>query len=311
MKLPWLASVLFLGLPGFSSSLKAKDWVDLLKSPDVAVRRQAIDEIQTLDDARIPEACLPLLRDEGRSIRRQAARAIGSRYDQIAAERGPVFLKELRACATDGPEDTTFVAKRAIGLLTRKFDHPAFSVSPDHRWVLFEERRRPMIADVQLKHAQLMAAKHPEPWAIRNSDTEVRLGQVESVERNGHWLKVMATNGPLEQIFEPRWHPKGEAVALQPYIQWRFYRPVILWRAKDGAVTTWSVSSFKKLYGKKFPHWGTTTDFVEWRGSKAVIHIYDADDPGPPQPPDKPQPFDPKGILVSVDVTDWKIGLEK
>ena len=117
------------------------EWIEALKSPEVGVRRRAIDQIQTIDDSRIPEACLPLLSDEGNSIRRQAARAIGSRFYQVPKNRVGIFVLALRKCAKAGPEDVTLIAYRAIGLLTRKAASLAFSRSPDGRWVLYEQRR--------------------------------------------------------------------------------------------------------------------------------------------------------------------------
>ena len=72
------------------------DWIADLRSPDVTVRRGAIDTIQTLDDPRIPAACLPLLNDPGLSIRRLAARAIGSRFYEISDTDRPRYLAALQ-----------------------------------------------------------------------------------------------------------------------------------------------------------------------------------------------------------------------
>ncbi|MEO5714893.1 MAG: HEAT repeat domain-containing protein, partial [Luteolibacter sp.] len=58
-----------------------------LSSQDITIRRAAVEAIQTLDDPAIPAACLPLLKDEGFSIRRQAARAIGSRFFDVPADQ--------------------------------------------------------------------------------------------------------------------------------------------------------------------------------------------------------------------------------
>jgi hypothetical protein len=65
------------------------------------------------------------------------------------------------------------------------------------------------------------------------------------------------------------------------------------------------VESFRHLYGKQYPNWGTTIDFVKWEGRKAVFKIYDCEFPG------VGSPYDPKGILVSVDINDWKIAAVK
>jgi hypothetical protein len=281
----------------------AVDPVAQLRSPDIGVRRRAIDQIQTLEDPRLPEACLPLLQDEGLSIRRQAARAIGSRFAQIPGARVDAFVAALRRCAKEGPEDVTFIAERAIGLLTRKFTSPAFSRSPDGRWVLYEQRRLPVVADRQLQSPQLLSPTHPDPEMI-SSDSFVALGNIEDLNQKTKLLKLMVTNDSMERLFHPHWQPQSKALALSPDIQRRFYEPIILWRARDGAVTTWSVRSFRALYGQRFPHWGTLCEFVKWRGTKALIHIYDVDDAG------GGEPFDPKGIIVSVDVETWKIALE-
>jgi len=296
------AIVLLISISGFR--LQAADPVLLLQSKDMTIRRKTVDEIQTLDDARIPGACLPLLADEGKSIRRQAARAIGSRYDQIPQEKLPAFLTALERCAREGPKDNTFVAQRAIGLLTRNFSYPAFSVSPDGRWVLFEQRRLPVIADIKLTHRQMLKPISPDK-DMTHDQSIVKGGQIVELDGQTRLLKLMATNDGLENLLAPRWHPKGDAIALAPDFQWKFYHPIIIWRAKDGQVTTWGVDAFKGLYGKRFPHWATTTDFVEWRGRKAIIHIYDCDqDPAS-------KPYDPKGVEVSVDIDTWKIALEK
>ena len=300
----FLHAITLLAISTSGIHLLAADPVLSLQSSDIAIRRKAVDQIQTLSDPRIPEACLRLLADEGGSIRRQAARAIGSRYDQIPPEKVPVYVAALERCAREGPEDTTFVAQRAIGLLTRKFSHPAFSVSPDGRWVLFEQRRLPVIADTKLTHRQWLEPISPDK-DMTHYRSVVEDGQIVDQEGDTRLLKLMATNDDLEHLLHPRWHPKGDAVALQPYIQWRFYRPIVLWRAKDGQVKTWGLDAFKALYGARFPHWGTTSDFVGWRGRKGIIHIYDVDQAGPEEP------YDPKGIEVSVDIDNWKIALEK
>jgi hypothetical protein len=275
-----------------------------LHSPEIAIRRSAIDQIQTLDRAWIPEACLPLLKDEGDSIRRQAARAIGSRFDQIPEDRRAAFLAALRICAKDGPEDVTLIANRAIGLLTGKEASAAFSRSPDGRWVLCEQRRLPVVADRRLRTRQFLSLIHPDSEMI-STDEVVHNGELEDVDHPTKLLKLMVTNEPVGDLFEPRWHPKGDALALQPDIQRRYYRPIAIWRARDHAVRTWSVNSFKNVYGNRFPHWATTIDFVKWSGRKAILHIYDADtaEPG--------APFDAKGILVSLNIDTWAIGLAK
>jgi hypothetical protein len=62
---------------------------------------------------------LPLLSDEGNSIRRLAARAIGSRWWQISKEKVPQFIEALRRNKKSEFEDERNMIARAIGLLTR------------------------------------------------------------------------------------------------------------------------------------------------------------------------------------------------
>jgi hypothetical protein len=54
-------------------------------------------QIGTSNDPRLPDACLPVLKKEGNSIRRLAARAIGSQWHQIPKDRVPVFTAALNA----------------------------------------------------------------------------------------------------------------------------------------------------------------------------------------------------------------------
>src|SRR4051794_14019160 len=58
-----------------------------LKDKDADVRIAALRELLTSLDSRMPEAMLALLSDEGNSIRRLAARAIGSRWWQIPKDK--------------------------------------------------------------------------------------------------------------------------------------------------------------------------------------------------------------------------------
>ena len=59
-----------------------------LQDPDMEVRIAALRQLQTSLDPRIPEALLPRLGDEGNSIRRLAARGVGSRWHQVPQSRG-------------------------------------------------------------------------------------------------------------------------------------------------------------------------------------------------------------------------------
>jgi hypothetical protein len=302
---------------GWLRAFAGTDWVAELSSPDINVRREAVDRIETLDDPRIPAACLPLLHDAGLSIRRQAARAIGSRFYQIPKDQMPEFIAAMRQYRQQFPPNSKpldpaepqgdqIVAERGLGLLTRDFSGPEFTVSPDKKWVLYEERRRPMIATTDLAKRQLLAPSLPagDPYSSTPSHVErgdiVEEGEDSQPDR---LLKLMITWVPNEWLFKPRWQPESRALEMQPDIQARFFTPACIWRSRDGAYRVFTVDSFQRLYGNRYPHWGTTMDFVKWDGPKAVFKIYDCDSGG--------DIFDPKGILVSVDINDWKIATVK
>jgi hypothetical protein len=295
---------------GFVAMVALQGWgnaVDDLRSANLEVRRDAIDRVQTMSDPRIPEACLPLLEDAGLSIRRQAARAIGSRADQIPAKRRPIFVAALRKCAQQSDESTALVIQRSIGLLTRDYRSPAFSVSPNGRWVLYEQRRRPMILDTRERQHQLLAPRSREPWF--ESDKVVKRGELISGGKKTKLLKLMVTNESATELFAngpekktAHWHPKSRGLAFTLRLQARFYVPICLWRARDGQLTVWSASSFRKFFGK--PQWGTTTEFVRWSGDRAIIRIFDEDSAA------EGDPFNAKGVFVWVDLNTNEVGLE-
>lgn len=258
-----------------------------LSSPDVKVRRKAIETIQTLDDPAIPPACLPLLKDEGFSIRRQAARAIGSRFADIPKDQRKPYVDALKSCAKEGPENVTLICQRAIGLLTENYKFPSFSVSPTKKWVLYERRRLPVIAPVKSGSHTLIS-----PLAI---------------DFNGKpdLLKMMVTNESAEELFHPQWHPSGDALAFTMQLQRRFYTPVCVWSATSDKIVILEARSLKNVLPARYPAWGTTTEFARWIGDKAIVRVYDCDsDTGI-----MPQP-DP-GVFVSYDIKTGNIALEK
>jgi hypothetical protein len=118
-----------------------------LKSQNVNIRRSAIEELLTSLDPRIPDALLPLLRDEGDSIRRLAARSIGSRWWQIPKERVPIFTKALQHNLRSERKDEKNMAERAIGLISRKYKGEMFAQSNNRRWVAYERHGLPCIID--------------------------------------------------------------------------------------------------------------------------------------------------------------------
>ena len=140
-------------LVAFCISGSATDPADVylpqLKETNADVRIEALRQLQTSLDSRIPKAMLPLLSDEGNSIRRLAARAIGSRWWQIPKDNTADYTKALakNLRSEEEFEDEKNMAERAIGLLTRRYDSRMFSRSPNGRWVIYERRGLPCLID--------------------------------------------------------------------------------------------------------------------------------------------------------------------
>src|SRR5689334_3717660 len=100
MTIKALTAVFGLGLVAFCVSGSIANSVDVylpqLKDKDPEVRLEAVRQLQTSLDSRIPEAMQSLLNDEGNSVRRLAARAIGSRWWQIPKDKIDSYVKALQ-----------------------------------------------------------------------------------------------------------------------------------------------------------------------------------------------------------------------
>ena len=265
---------LFLVVLTLSPAAEPTPAIAALASPDIVVRRAAVEAIQTLDDPAIPAACLPLLKDEGVSIRRQAARAIGSRFFQIPEIQKKTYLAALKESEAMGPADNALICQRAIGLLTGNFSFPSFSVGPRKKWVLYERRKLPVITLVKHGNHELLSPVWP-------GENEL--------------LKMAITNEPAQELFSPHWHSSGEAVAFTMILQRRFFHPIFIWSFDAPEVKVLEPRSLKPLLPPRYPNWGTTSDFVKWDGTKVIVRIYDCDSP------DGPPPNDP-GVLISYDI---------
>ena len=137
--------------------------LEILKSRDADERVSALRSLMTSLDPRLPEALLPLLRDEGDSVRRLAARAVGSRWWQIPSDRRGAFLEALRSAkAAESSEDTVRMQDRGIGLLTRKYKGDMFSRSPDNRWVIYERFFHPCLIDTRTSTEELLGMSGAE-----------------------------------------------------------------------------------------------------------------------------------------------------
>lgn len=171
-----------------------------LSNADMNVRVEALRELQTTLDPRLPEALLPLLADVGDSIRRLAARGVGSRWHQIPEERAAAYLAALRplANARDAHPDAANMADRAIGLLSRRYDGPMFAASPDGKWVVYERYGLPCLLD-------------------RGRNNEELIGW-EGGERLG-WFGPAWNNGEVAPA--AIWDPRSRAVALEAILSRR------------------------------------------------------------------------------------------
>lgn len=159
-----------------------------LRRPDLDARRDAIAGLQTSLDPRIPDACLPLLRSEGDSIRRLAARAIGSRWHQIPRKRVPEFTAALRGQLQSQHTGLVNMARRGIALLERDYSGAMVSRSKSGRWVIYERRGLPCLIDTR-------------------TATEELLGF-------GGGAMMSCASGNDELAPTVKWHPKKDIVAM-------------------------------------------------------------------------------------------------
>jgi len=148
-----------------------------LKNPDAEVRVEALRALQTSLDPRIPEAVLPLLADEGNSIRRLAARAVGSRWWQIPKERVPAFVAALKRNEASEFEDERNMVQRGIGLLTRNYGGKMLPRSADGRWVIYERHGLPCLIDTKNETEELLGwapDRDSSPWGNGETADSVR-----------------------------------------------------------------------------------------------------------------------------------------
>lgn len=177
-----------------------------LQASDPDTRIEALRELQTSIDPRLPDALLTLLRDEGNSIRRLAARGIGSRWWQIPKNDTAKFVTAVKTNAASSEEDEKNMALRAIALLTRRYDSEMTLRSASGRWVLYERHNLPCLIDT-------------------TTETEELLGWSPDEERRA-WVASSWGNGPLKpSVF---WHGSRELVAIE-----------MLLNRKESNVWTW------------------------------------------------------------------------
>ncbi len=159
-----------------------------LQSLEIDTRQAAMFELQTSLDPRIPEACLPVLQMEGDSIRRLAARAIGSRWHQIPKDRVPAFTAALKAQLQSEHEGLVNMARRGIALLNRNYGDAMLSRSKSKRWVIYERFGLPCLIDT-------------------DNRTEELLGFPSEAKLSAAWSNQEVAPDAI-------WHPKQDQVAL-------------------------------------------------------------------------------------------------
>jgi hypothetical protein len=240
-----------------STTDPADVYLPQLKDKDPDVRIAALRELLTSVDSRIPEAMLPLLSDEGNSIRRLAARAIGSRWWQFPKEKTESYVNALEHNLRPEVdfEDEKNMAERAIGLLTRRYDSKMFSRSPNGRWILYERRGFPCLIDTTTYTEELLG------WsAVYNRNSEMP-----------PW--IFGGNSPIGQD-EALWHSTKEAVALSVSIS-RRATSVWIWQHKSGVQKLNRSELIKLLHpkGKIEEPNPITAEIKEWKGDDLLVSV--------------------------------------
>jgi len=225
------------------------------KDPDTRV--EAVRQLLTSLDSRIPEAMLLLLSDEGNSIRRLAARAIGSRWWQIPTEKSDNYVHALQGNLKSEQdfEDEKNMAERAIGLLTKKYDSKMFSRSPNGRWVIYERYSFPCLIDT-------------------TTSTEELIGWSGGFKRDSEMLPWWYSgNSPIGED-TALWHPSKEAVALGVSVS-RRATSVWIWEHQHGVEKLNRSQLVKLLHpkGKIDEPNPITAEFKGWKGDDLLVSV--------------------------------------
>jgi hypothetical protein len=231
-----------------------------LNSKSADVRITALRQVQTSLDSRIPEAMLALLSDEGNSIRRLAARAIGSRWWQIPKDKADIYVNALaqNLRSESDFQDEKNMAERAIGLLTRRYDSKMFSRSPNGRWIIYERRGLPCLIDNLTDTEELLG------WPRDQSVIELFM------PASGN--ETLEGNTPNERYVS--WHPHEEAVALEIW-QTRRATAVWIWQHKYGLHKLNRSELIKLLQPKGAidePN-PLSSEIKEWKGDDLLVSV--------------------------------------
>jgi hypothetical protein len=259
----------------FAASESGGDHTDAflaqLKNPDADTRIAALRELQTSLDPRIPDAMIPLLSDEGDSIRRLAARAIGSRWWQISKDHLPRFVEALRRNEKSEFEDERNMVVRAIDLLTRNYTSNMVVRSKNKRWVVYERRGLPCLIDTQTDTEELLGWSRDNhyPWpmfspAVQNQPLERSVSSNQPLDE--------AVSGP--PVVMVTWHPAKEAVAVLIW-QTRHANTVWIWQHRFGLRKLRRSDLIKLLHPKGSIDEPTplTADIKEWKGDELHVSV--------------------------------------
>jgi hypothetical protein len=206
----WLCVFVGIAAPGAEPpSPSADSSLKKLKDADPEVRVDAVRNLQTSLDPRIPDAMLPLLADEGNSVRRLAARAVGSRWWQIPKDRLADFQAALKRNAASELDDERNMAHRAQGLLARSYQGDMFSRSADKRWVVYERYGLPCLIDTKSETEELLGWSKDDP----------------------NWLVCAWGNAPLNDCVS--WHAKKPYAAFSMLLG-RKFSTIWIWQEGRG-----------------------------------------------------------------------------
>lgn len=220
-----------------------------LQSTDIDTRQEAMRGLQLSLDPRIPEACLPVLQQEGDSIRRLAARAIGSRWHQIPKERIREFTAPLKAQLKSEHEGLVNMARRGIALLEHDWRSPMLSRSKSRRWVIYERRGLPCLIDTK-------------------NMTEELLGFPAEAQMSCSW-------GNAEVDSSVHWHPSKDMAAID-ILEGRKHSTVWVWAHGAGLRKLDYGAQLKALGlkdGERYGPGGWFTEFTGWQGDQLTFDL--------------------------------------
>ena len=219
----------------------------LQSGADAETQLQVLQSIATSLDPRIPAACLPLLQSPGTSVRRNAARAIGSRWHQIPPEQLDGYVQALKINATSDNPGLVNMTDRGIGLLLHRYGSEMFSQSPNKRWVIYERHGKPCLIDTRNQSEELLGFALPGFFSPA-------LGN-ESLTR------------------DCRWHPKQEMIAMQIII-FRHIREVWVWRNGGGLrpILTQELQALLKPASGRFGT-GVYANIQDWKGNALELSV--------------------------------------